>query len=88
MSTRPISMSAVLKIRLSSLHKTEPPVCEHMLLQLFCFTQNHLSIDQFRKCMHSYCVQLFQTEIQIINEETLTLLDIIETIYYRTSYKN
>ena len=27
-------------------------------------------------------------EIQIIREETIALLAIIETIYYRTSYKN
>ena len=38
--------------------------------------------------MHSSCVRLLPTEIQIIKDETIALLDIIETIYYRTSYKN
>ena len=38
--------------------------------------------------MHSWCIQLLPTEIQIIKDETIALLEITETIYYRTSYKN
>ena len=32
--------------------------------------------------------ELLPTEIQIIKDETIAVLYIIETIYYRTSYSN
>ena len=38
--------------------------------------------------MHSQCVRVLPTEIQIIKDETIALLDIIETIYYQKSYTN
>ena len=37
--------------------------------------------------MHA-CVQVVPTKIKIIKDETIALLDIIETIYYRTTYKD
>ena len=38
----PFRCRVMLKTRLSSLHKTAPPVGAHVLLQLLYFTQNNL----------------------------------------------
>ena len=52
----PFRCRVLLKIQLSSLHKTAAPVCAHMLLQLLYFTQNNRRLDQLRKCMHYFAI--------------------------------